>query len=105
MTNHEDPPLAAGNEARYRRVCELLTRYPNIEEEEKTEIASFLRRGPIIDIGRLTGADELAPQLASFRANERRRLGLQVRDYLIVGVALIIVAVLCLLMWDAGSGR
>lgn len=92
-------------ELRYQRICGLLFKYPEIAEYEKDEIASFIRYGNIIDVGRLTSRDDLRSKFAIFQQAERKRLGLKVGDYFLVAVLLLIIVAITFFLWDAGYGR
>lgn len=92
----------AAQPERLQRVESLLRLYPDIEDAERGEILHYLRRGPILDRGLLTGMETVRPQLARFRADHRKALGLQPRDYAAIGLVIVLVVALCALLWDAG---
>ncbi|QAY76038.1 hypothetical protein [Sphingosinicella sp. BN140058] len=95
--------LAADPE-RLHHVQDLLANYPQISAEERGEVLHYLRKAPALDAGLLTGIDAIRPQLDQFRADHRQQLGLQRRDYIVIAVVLLGVAMICALLWDAGIG-
>ena len=94
----------AADPDRLHHVQGLLARYPEIDADERHEILQYLRNAPALDVGLLTGIDAIRPQLDRFRLDHRQQLGLQKRDYVVVAIVLLFVAILCGLLWDAGIG-
>ena len=94
----------AANPARLRRIESLLALYPELSREEEAEVLHYLRKGPLLDLGLLTGMESVRDQLARFREHHRRELGLQPRDFLAPGVILLFVLVVGALAWNAGIG-
>ncbi|TFI58592.1 hypothetical protein E2493_09210 [Sphingomonas parva] len=100
MSNHPSHTRAIGT--RGRRVESLLRRYPNVSADEATEIARFLKSGRSLEVGLVTANEELEAQLALFREDHGSDVALSTKDWLIILALLGIVAVTCLLLWDAG---
>ena len=94
----------AADPERLHHVQGLLARYPEIDADERQEILHYLRKAPALDAGLLTGIDAIRPQLDRFRVDHRQQLGLQKRDYAVIAIVLLFVAILCGLLWDAGTG-
>lgn len=84
------------------RVAGLLSRYPNLTPLEVREIIHFLRRGPHLDIGLLSGRDEVKPALAAFREDHARALGLDRRDYMIAFLIVLAILLVCWMIMDVG---
>ena len=85
------------------RAEELLRRYPEISAEETSELVAFLKRGPIIEVGRITSASELRNKVAALRKEHRSEFELGLRDYLkfTVIVAVTLGAILWFLSYYA----
>lgn len=84
------------------RVKVLLHAYPNIDAAETAEIADFLRTGPVLEVGLLSSDEELRPKLLAFQAEHEGRFALRAKDYLVVALISVALAVICFLLWDAG---
>jgi hypothetical protein len=91
--------------AALERVEELLRRYPDIAAEESGEILHFLKKGTALEIGLLSGNDDLRPALDAFRAAHARDLSLGMRELLIVAAIVVLTVVACALLWDWGVTR
>ena len=59
------------NEARMARMEGLLRRYPGLTDDEMEELLHFIRKGPALELGLISGNDELKPQLDRFRADHQ----------------------------------
>jgi len=90
---------------RLERIEALLQRYPGLTDGEIEDVLLFLRKGPALEIGLLTGNEALRPQLDRFRADHRGELSIGAREIAAIAaiVALLIVAVA--LLWDFGVGK
>jgi hypothetical protein len=84
------------------RIAALLRKYPDVEADETAEITRFLKKGPILEIGLLASDEELAPKVERFRAEHASKLGLSLKDYLLVALIIAALVAACVLLWDAG---
>lgn len=98
MANESTYRLATDGE-RLRQIEQLLVRYPDIAAPERGEILHYLRKGPGLDTGLLTGIEEIKPKLDRFREDHRDQLGLGIREYAAVAVFLAVLAGLVILLW------
>lgn len=87
------------------RIEALLRRYPGLTDEEMHELLQFVRKGPALEIGLISGKDELKPQLDRFRADHAQDLSIGGREIAIIAALVIVVVVAVILLWDAGGGR
>lgn len=90
---------------RMERVEALLRRYPDLADGERDELFAFVRGGPALEIGLLSGKDDLKPQLDRFRADHARALSIGAREIAVIAALVIVVVVAVILLWDAGGGR
>ncbi|MGS1017749.1 hypothetical protein [Allosphingosinicella humi] len=94
------PPLSADAE----RAEQLLRVYPDVDAAEVDEIARFLRKGPFLEVHRLTSSEELAVKVAAFKAAHPSRFELSLKEYLwVVLVVLGPLLIFCWLVWDSGK--
>ena len=94
------PPLSADAE----RAEQLLHNYPDVDAAEIDEIARFLRKGPFLEVHRLTSSEELAVKVAAFKAAHPSRFALSVKDTLwVVLIVLGPLLTFCWLAWDSGK--
>ena len=91
--------------ARMERVAALIARYPALTDDEIHEALLFLRKGPALDVGLLTGNDEIRPQLDRFRADHHRALSIGVREIAVIAVIVALFLAAVLLLWDWGAGK
>src|SRR5262245_24635966 len=80
----------------------LLRRYPDLDQTEVEQVLHFLRKGPVLAIGLLTGRDNIKPQLDRFRADHLTSLSLRPKDIMVVILMMLAVIASCWLAWDAG---
>ena len=90
---------------RIERVEALLTRYPALTDGEIHEIILFLKEGPALDVGLLTGTDAIKPQLDRFRTEHARALSIGTRELAIVGIVMLVLLALVALLWNAGASH
>ena len=67
-----DAPETADQTSARIRIERLLHRYPNISEEELSEVLQFLAKGKHLDVGAVAGADEFGDKVAEIRRRHRR---------------------------------
>ena len=82
-------------------IVSLLTRYPDINRDEANEIVGYLRKGPVLDRGILTGLEPTRDKLAQFRHAHRRELGLQTIDYMVAMAIIVAVILVSTILWNA----
>ena len=93
---------AAEGTDRRKQINELLQAYPAISEAERRSIVTFLREGPILEVGLLSAIDGAGPRLAAFRRDHARELGLRPIDWLRLALLVVAFLALCALLWDSG---
>jgi len=76
-----------GNRQVRQEIEALLQRYPNIGEGETARIRNFLTSGSHMDVGLVTGKDELKDKVAAFRKAHRQDFRLKLHE---IGVAVIV---------------
>lgn len=102
QTSNHTRPL---DTERMDRITALLRRYPGLTDDETSELLQFVRKGPALELGLLSGNEELKPQLDRFRADHARALSIGMREIAVIAVLVIVVVGLVILLWDAGGGR
>lgn len=90
---------------RMERIETLLRRYPDLADGERDELLQFVRGGPALEIGLISGKDDLKPQLDRFRADHARALSIGVREIAVIAALVVVVVIAVILLWDAGGGR
>ena len=90
-------------ESRRAHVAALLRAYPEIDPEEVAEVALFLKKGPILEVGLLSTDDDVRTALERFRADHASKLGLSFKDYLVAAVIVAAFVATCVLLWDVGA--
>lgn len=93
------------DDQRMGRIEALLRRYPGLTDDEMGEVLLFLRKGPALEVGLLTGNEELRPQLDRFRAENAKALSIGGKELAIIAILIVVVIALIALLWDAGGGR
>ena len=88
------------------RTESLLRRYPDVDAQERDEVRLFLDKGPILEIGLMSGDPVLKTQIDRFKQEnaEAFRLGIGKQ------IALMMVLVLPMILfgwyiWDSGANR
>lgn len=93
------------NEARMARIEALLRRYPGLTDDETQELLHFVRKGPALELGLLSGNDELKPQLDRVRADHAQAFAIGGREIAIIAALVAVILLAIVLLWDAGGGR
>ena len=99
-TNHTRP----AERDRIDRIEGLLRRYPALTDDELHEVLAFLRRGSVLEVGLLTGRDDIRSQLDRFRADHKRALSIGVRELAVIAIIVVALLAVAALLWDAGAG-
>ena len=88
------------------RAESLLHLYPDVEEPEREEIRQFLDKGPILEIGLMSGDPLLKTKMDRFRQENEAafRLGIGKQAVLMLMLCIPFIA-LCWYVWDAGANR
>ena len=98
MTSSGERTLAG--ESRRDRVEALLRKYPETSSAETAEIIQFLRKGPLFDVGLVTGNDELKPTVERIRREHRSEFSLGIREYALVAAIVIALIVVSAILWN-----
>ena len=93
------------NEARMARMEVLLRRYPGLTDDEMHELLHFVRKGPALELGLLTGNEELKPQLDRFRADHQGSFAIGRKEIAVIAALVAVIVLAIVLLWDAGGGR
>ena len=103
VTNDNSPaPAAPASRIRLERIESLLARYPGLTDPEIHEVLMFLKKGPALDVGLLSGIDAVKPQLDRFRADHARDLSIGLRELAIVGIVMLVLLAAVALLWNSG---
>ena len=100
-SNHTRPV----DRERLERIERLLKRYPALTDGEIEDVLLFLRKGPTLEIGLLTGNEGLRPKLDHFRADHRGELSIGAREIAAIAVIVALLVVAVALLWDFGVGK
>jgi len=100
LSNHTRPV----DRDRIERIEKLLQRYPALTDGEMHEILMFLKKGPALEIGLLTGNDGIRPALARFRTDHARSLEPSGREIAIILAIIAIVVAAATFLWNWGTG-
>ena len=82
------------------RVAQLLSRYPEVTDDDVVEIVEFLRTGRHLDIGLLTADDELRPKLDAFIEEHKGQLRVRLEELAAVIALLAAFLFTCWLLWS-----
>jgi hypothetical protein len=80
----------------------LLARYPDIHEDEVTEILEFHRSAPALETALLTCNDAVRDRYAQFQKDHSKYFGFRPRHYLLLAVILALIAIGTFYSWNAG---
>jgi len=100
-SNHSRPV----DRERMERVESLLKRYPGLSDDELHEVLLFVRKGPALEVGLLSGKEEIRPQLDRFRADHKRALSIGAPEIAVIAILVALLLAAVALLWDAGAGR
>ena len=92
------------DDVRMARMEVLLRRYPGLTDDELAELLRFVRKGPALEIGLLSGHEELKPMLARLNDEHSRTLSISRRELAIIALLIVAVVVTVILLWDSGGG-
>ena len=85
-------------------VEQLLLKYPRVRPDEADSIARFLRKGPVLDIGLLSGNREAWAQAEAFRRDHPHKFGTTLREYAVLAIAALTVLLAGVALWHATAG-
>ncbi len=74
------PAVHGGDPEKRKRIETLLRRYPDINEAEVAEIGHFLATGRHLDVGLVTGIDELKEPVRHFKQEHGRFFRLRAQE-------------------------
>jgi hypothetical protein len=100
MNAHQSQPSGRSTLTR-DEAADLLSRYPNVSDDEAKAITTFLRKGRHLDVGMVTADERLKPQLDGFMADHGKqlRVGAGEATVLIAAIAGLFFALS--LIWEA----
>lgn len=84
-----------------QHVAALIDRYPRLSEDETKEVITFLRTGPHLDVGMLTGDEALKPKLEAFMAEHKQHFRLKWTESLAVTAGIFGVPTAAWALWEA----
>jgi hypothetical protein len=82
------------------RISGLLSRYPELSEQETREILDFLRTGRHLDVGLLTSDEALRPKLDAFMEEHKSHFRLGFGEGTLVTGAIVALIVLLWIAWE-----
>ena len=82
------------------RVSSLLTRYPDVSDEHREEILTFLKEGRHLEIGLLTANDNVQPQLDAFMADHRHHFRICLAEVARMLLVLAAAVLVLRLLWE-----
>lgn len=85
---------------RYEQMKALLRSYPDITNEQVSQLSLYLRKGPMLDRSLLGSVPELQPQLSQFMADHRSDFSLGLLEYLVGAALLVLTFIGGYLLWD-----
>ena len=83
------------------RVARLLSRYPEVTDDDVAEIVEFLRTGRHLDIGLLTADDALRPKLDAFMAAHKTQLRPKLGEVAVIAALIASFLFACWLLWSS----
>lgn len=83
-------------------VADLLLRYPHVSDAEAKLILTFLRKGRHLDVGMLTGDEQLKPYLDRFTADHAKHFRVGLFEGAGVVAAILAFLIACGLVWELG---
>ena len=86
------------------QTADLLFRYPHVSDAEARLIVDFLRKGRHLDVGMLTGDENLKPYLDRFMADHGRHFRVSFGEAAAVTAAILGFLFVCWLVWEALRG-
>lgn len=103
--NQTSRHISPVNEARMARIEALLRRYPELTDDEIQELLLFVRKGPALELGLLSGNDELKPRLDRVRADHHGAFAIGMKEIAVIAALVAVIVLAIVLLWDAGGGR
>jgi hypothetical protein len=92
--------LAAGPAER-ERIAKLLSHYPEVNDGDTAQIISFLKKGPHLDVGMLTGDESLKPKLQAFMSEHKQHFRLKISEVIAVTSGIVGALLILWLVWEA----
>jgi hypothetical protein len=84
------------------RAEELLRRYPEIAADETAELLRFLTKGPILEVGVISGRADLQQKLHQLRADHAASFRMNAREYAVFTLIVAVFLAMCALLWNVG---
>lgn len=93
---------AATDPARFERVLQSLSRYPDVDEAERRELILFLKKAPALDNALLKSIPEMQPKLAQLKQDHPKEFGVGPGHFAFGLLLLVLFVALVFFLWDAG---
>ena len=101
MNAHVRKPASDAASLSREEVAELLIRYPRVSGAEAKLVLTFLRKGRHLDVGMLTGDEQLKPHLDRFTADHAHHFRLGIGEAAAAVAGIVGFLVVCWLLWEA----
>ena len=82
------------------RVAGLLKQYPNVSDQDRREILSFMKEARHLEVGLLTSNDQVRPQLDRFMHDHKRHFSISVVDVVRLLAVFAAVVTVVWLLWE-----
>lgn len=95
------PAALTTDPTRFDRIVEILSHYPEVDDDQCEELILFLQKAPALDNALLTSIPEIRPKLEAVRKDHKREFGFGLRHAVLVGLLLLGLAASGAMLWDA----
>ncbi len=104
-TASQQPQTAAPQtrEPGTKRIRMLLQQYPATSSEENREIALWLTKGPLLDIGLMRGDESLRYKIAAFEQEHSKIISNKPLQIIVLLAIFLLTALACFALWDVGA--
>lgn len=102
-TTLDDPADENTATARKQRMRTLFDRYPAITGDERRELASYLKSGPLLEIGLLKGDETIRYKIAAFEEEEQKALSNSPTSMIVLVVIFALLTLVLSGLWDMGA--
>jgi hypothetical protein len=82
------------------RVARLLKQYPNVSDQDRREILSFMKEARHLEVGLLTSNEQVRPQLDRFIHDNKRHFSITVVDVVRLLAVFAAVVTVVWLLWE-----
>ncbi|MDM7956791.1 hypothetical protein [Blastomonas sp.] len=105
--NHSAPREPAAHDpdanGRKQHIKTLFTRYPAISNDERRELTTYLKTGPLLEIGLLKGDETIRYKIAAFEQEQQKALDYSPVSIIVLLVIFVLLALVLTALWDMGS--